>query len=99
MNPTAIYSKSGKGVQEASGKTSLLKRPDRAVLTAIDGRAMLKEVAEKAPDRASFGTDFPLFDLSYASSMWLNFVKDRPWADEDTKNKVLGGNMQRLLGL
>jgi predicted TIM-barrel fold metal-dependent hydrolase len=56
-------------------------------------------VAEKAPDRASFGTDFPLFDLSYASSMWLNFVKDRPWADEDTKAKVLGGNMQRLLGL
>src|SRR5689334_4872863 len=47
MNPTAIYSKSGKGVQEASGKTSLLKRPDRAVLAAIDGRATLKEVAEK----------------------------------------------------
>ncbi len=47
MNPTAIYSKSGKGVQEASGKTSLLKRPDRAVLSAIDGRANLKEVAEK----------------------------------------------------
>lgn len=61
--------------------------------------ARLKEVAEKVPDRASFGTDFPLFDLSYASSMWLSFVKDRPWADEDTKAKVLGGNMQRLLGL
>src|SRR6187549_3219352 len=47
MNPTAIYSKSGKGVQEASGKTSLLKRPDRAVLAAIDGRANLGEVAQK----------------------------------------------------
>ena len=47
MNPSTIYSKSGKGVQEASGKTSLLKRPDRAVLSAIDGRASLKEVAEK----------------------------------------------------
>src|SRR5690242_10159215 len=47
MNPTAIYSKSGKGVQEASGKTSLLKRPDRAVLSAIDGRATLAEVAQK----------------------------------------------------
>src|SRR5690348_2012568 len=47
MNPTAIYSKSGKGVQEASGKTSLLKRPDRAVLSAIDGRATLGEVAQK----------------------------------------------------
>lgn len=47
MNPTAIYSKSGKGVQEASGKTSLLKRPDRAVLAAIDGRATVAEVAQK----------------------------------------------------
>ncbi|HUQ77003.1 MAG TPA: hypothetical protein VM183_19950 [Burkholderiales bacterium] len=47
MNPTAIYSKSGKGVQEASGKTSLLQRTDRAVLSAIDGRANLGEVAQK----------------------------------------------------
>ncbi len=47
MNPTAIYSKSGKGVQEASGKTSQLSRPDRVVLSAIDGRATLAEVAQK----------------------------------------------------
>jgi len=47
MNPTAIYSKSGKGVGEASGKTSLLQRADRAVLAAIDGRANLGEVAQK----------------------------------------------------
>jgi hypothetical protein len=47
MNPTAIYSKSGKGVQEAAGKTSLLARPDRAVLAAIDGRATLADVAQK----------------------------------------------------
>src|SRR5215510_12949795 len=47
MNPTAIFSKSGKGVQEASGKSSLLSRPDRAVLSAIDGRATLQDVAQK----------------------------------------------------
>jgi hypothetical protein len=47
MNPSAIYSKSGKGVQEAAGKTSHLARPDRAVLAAIDGRATLAEVAQK----------------------------------------------------
>src|SRR2546423_8837196 len=47
MHPTAIYSKSGKGVQEAAGKTSLLKRPDRAVLSAIDGRASVADVAQK----------------------------------------------------
>jgi predicted TIM-barrel fold metal-dependent hydrolase len=28
-----------------------------------------REVAEKAPDRASFGTDFPLFDLATSYSM------------------------------
>ena len=47
MNASAIYSKSGKGVQEAAGKTSHLSRPDRAVLSAIDGRATLAEVARK----------------------------------------------------
>ncbi|HWM41399.1 MAG TPA: hypothetical protein VNP36_03075 [Burkholderiales bacterium] len=47
MNASAIYSKSGKGVQEASGKTSHLARSDRAVLSAIDGRATLADVAQK----------------------------------------------------
>jgi hypothetical protein len=47
MNTSAIYSKSGKGVQEASGKTSHLPRSDRAVLAAIDGRATLADVAQK----------------------------------------------------
>src|SRR6266550_3301484 len=48
MRPNAIYSKSGKGVQEASGKTSILKREHRAVLSAIDGRATLADVAQKS---------------------------------------------------
>src|SRR5467141_839912 len=48
MRPNAIYSKSGKGVQEASGKTSLLKREHRAVLAAIDGRATIADVAQKS---------------------------------------------------
>jgi hypothetical protein len=47
MNASAIYSKSGKGVQEAAGKTSHLPRSDRAVLSAIDGRATLADVAQK----------------------------------------------------
>src|SRR5919109_1380210 len=47
MNASAIYSKSGKGVQEASGKTNHLSRSDRAVLSAIDGRATLADVAQK----------------------------------------------------
>src|SRR5688572_21438761 len=56
MNPTAIFSKSGKGVQEASGKTSLLSRSDRAVLSAIDGRATLADVAGKVGKQ--FDNDF-----------------------------------------
>jgi hypothetical protein len=47
MNPTAIYSKSGKGVQEASGKTSQLSRADRAILSAFDGRLTLADVSER----------------------------------------------------
>src|SRR5712672_2013353 len=47
MTPNAIYSKSGKGVQEAAGKTSVLSRGDRAVLSAFDGRLTVKEVAER----------------------------------------------------
>jgi len=53
MNPTSIYSKTGKGVQEASGKTSQLSRGDRAILSAIDGKTNLKELSAKfdrAPD-------------------------------------------------
>src|SRR5690349_18625513 len=47
MSPSAIYSKSGKGVQEASGKTSHLPRAERAVLSAFDGKMTLQEVADK----------------------------------------------------
>src|SRR6266436_8007577 len=56
MRPNAIYSKSGKGVQEASGKTSLLKREHRAVLAAIDGRATLADVAQKSGN--AYDSDF-----------------------------------------
>jgi hypothetical protein len=47
LNPSAIYSKTGKGVQEASGKTSHLSRADRAVLAAFDGRTPVGEIAKK----------------------------------------------------
>jgi len=47
MNPTAIYSKTGKGVQEASGKTSNLSRADRAVLSAIDGKSNVGALYKK----------------------------------------------------
>src|SRR5690349_10089139 len=47
LNPRAIFSKTGKGVQEASGKTSHLSRGDRAVLKEIDGKTTLADIALK----------------------------------------------------
>jgi hypothetical protein len=52
MNPSAIYSKTGKGVQEASGKTSTLSRGDRAILAAIDGKISLQQLCARF-DRAA----------------------------------------------
>jgi hypothetical protein len=52
MNPSAIYSKTGKGVQEASGKTSTLSRGDRAILAAIDGKITLQQLSARF-DRAA----------------------------------------------
>jgi predicted TIM-barrel fold metal-dependent hydrolase len=66
--------------------------PDTALLR-------LREVADKVPDRASFASDFPLFDLSYESMQWARFVREQPWADEDIKAKVLGGNICKVLGI
>jgi hypothetical protein len=47
LNLSAIFSKTGKGVQEASGRTSHLSRADRAVLSAIDGKTALSEVQKQ----------------------------------------------------
>jgi hypothetical protein len=52
MNPNAIFSKTGKGVQEASGKTSLLSRGDRSILAAIDGKISLQQLSTKFDRRA-----------------------------------------------
>lgn len=59
----------------------------------------LKELAIKIPDKVIFGSDFPLFDLSYDSPQWVHFVREQPWADEDVKAKLLGENMRKVLGI
>lgn len=66
--------------------------PDTAI-------SRLKELAATIPDKVSFGSDFPLFELSYTTPLWAHFVKTQDWADEDTKEKLLGRNMQRVLGI
>lgn len=58
----------------------------------------LQEVASRIPDRAFFGSDWPLFDLAYSYVNWVEFVKERPWGTEEQKERLLGGNFQKLLG-
>jgi len=59
----------------------------------------LREIGERIPDKVSFGTDYPLFELSYTSTMWADFVRSKPWANEDVKAKLMGGNMRKILGI
>jgi predicted TIM-barrel fold metal-dependent hydrolase len=59
----------------------------------------LKEAVAKMSGRVIFGSDWPLFDLSYPYSNWMPFVRDEKWGTETQKEQVLGGTMRRLLGL
>ena len=47
MDSSSIFSKTGKGMLEASGKSSHLSRGDRAVLAQIDGKSRVSEVNKK----------------------------------------------------
>ena len=47
MNDASILSKSGKGMLEVSGKTSILSRGDRAVLAQVDGKTTVAELNKK----------------------------------------------------
>ena len=47
MKLSTIFSKTGKGLQETSGKTSHLSRADRSVLMAIDGKLTVAELAKR----------------------------------------------------
>jgi predicted TIM-barrel fold metal-dependent hydrolase len=61
--------------------------------------ARLKEMAERIPDRALFGSDFPLFEWNYSTQQWVRFVLDSDWGNEAVKEKVLSGNARRILGV
>ena len=47
MNGSSICSKTGKGMLEASGKSSILSRADRSVLAQVDGKTPLSEINKK----------------------------------------------------
>src|SRR5215470_15647699 len=47
MNRRSILTKTGKGLMEATGKTSNLSRDQRNILKEIDGKVSVSELAEK----------------------------------------------------
>lgn len=57
----------------------------------------LKEAASQMRDRLVFGSDWPLFDLSYSYLSWLNFIRERNWASEEVKEKMLGETLRKIL--
>lgn len=62
-------------------------------------RSRLKEAVTKMPGRIIFGSDWPLFDMSYPYTYWARFVREEEWASAETKQEVLGGTMSKLLRL
>lgn len=60
----------------------------------------LKEAINKiGADRIMFGSDWPLFDLNYPYEQWCHFMKEQPYCDDVTKEKVLGQNAKRIFRL
>jgi len=57
----------------------------------------LKEVAKRIPDRAFFGSDWPIFDLAYSHASWTEFVRGTDWAGDDVKAKLMGDNFLRMM--
>ncbi|NLL94910.1 MAG: amidohydrolase family protein [Thermoplasmatales archaeon] len=68
-----------------------------------DDRSMvdkrLSEAMSRFPDRIVFGTDYPLY-LDHTSPMqFIRQIREGDWGNDAVKDKLLGGNMARLLGI
>jgi predicted TIM-barrel fold metal-dependent hydrolase len=70
----------------------LPSQPDMAI-------SRLKEVAEKAPDKVFFGSDWPVFELSYTIKQWVEFVVESDWADDGVKEKLMHLNIRKILDI
>jgi predicted TIM-barrel fold metal-dependent hydrolase len=59
--------------------------------------ARLKEASERMPERVVFGSDWPLFDLAYCQSNWVEFVQERKWGTDEAKERLLSGNFLKMI--
>lgn len=57
----------------------------------------LREAAAVMPDRLLFGSDWPLFDMAYPYSRWVDFVMETDWANEEVKEGIMFKNFLSLL--
>jgi predicted TIM-barrel fold metal-dependent hydrolase len=57
----------------------------------------LKEVTQRIPGRALFGSDWPLFDLAYSHSSWVRFIQEGDWGTAEQKDQLMGGNFMRMM--
>ena len=51
------------------------------------------------PDRVVYGSDFPLYEMRYSSSLFIRLINEGDWGTERMKEGLMGNNMARILGL
>lgn len=68
-----------------------------------DDRSMidfrLSEAMSRFPDRIVFGSDFPLYIDHMSVMQFIRHIREGEWGDDAVKEKLLGGNMARILGI
>ncbi len=70
----------------------LPKRPDMV-------HSRMAEVCGEFPDRVIFGSDFPLYEIRYSTRRFIELICSEAYCKGALKEKLLGGNISRLLSL
>ena len=59
----------------------------------------ISKFTEEFPERIVYGSDFPLYEMRYSSTLFLRLLRESDWGTQKMKDDLLGNNMARLLGL
>jgi len=55
--------------------------------------------AEEFPERVVYGSDFPLYEIKYSSTLFIRLLTESEWGNDRIKENLMGKNMARVLGL